>query len=110
MIAIAAALTFLALNSSFHLTIATNDVGSLKALTTGSGFDIDPNPVSNANFTTLSSALTHPATTGSGFQDQFNLDQFDRCVKQKDADLNGKLGLRHVASCYSQVFANKSDP
>lgn len=57
-IAIASALTFLALNSSFHLTIATNDVGSLKALTTGSGFDIDPNPVSNANFTTLSSALT----------------------------------------------------
>jgi uncharacterized integral membrane protein len=41
-IAIAAALTFLALNSFFHLTIATNDVGSLKALTTGSGFDIDP--------------------------------------------------------------------
>jgi hypothetical protein len=37
-IAIAAALTFLALNSFFHLIIATNDVGSLKALTTGSGF------------------------------------------------------------------------
>lgn len=57
-IAIAAALTFLALNNFFHLTIATNDVGSFKALTTGSGFDIDPNPVSNANFTTLISALT----------------------------------------------------
>jgi|tagenome__1003787_1003787.scaffolds.fasta_scaffold15636346_1 hypothetical protein len=38
-IAIAAALTFLALNSFFHLAIATNDAGILNALTTGSGFD-----------------------------------------------------------------------
>jgi hypothetical protein len=65
-IAIAAALTFLALNSFFHLAIATNDAGILNALTTGSGFD------------------TNPATTGSGVQDQFNLDQVDQYVKQKD--------------------------
>jgi hypothetical protein len=38
-IAIAAALSFLALNSFFHLAIAANDVGILNALTTGSGFD-----------------------------------------------------------------------
>ena len=36
-IAIAAALTFLALNSFFHLAIAANDAGILNALTTGSG-------------------------------------------------------------------------
>jgi hypothetical protein len=56
-IAIAAALTFLALNSFFHLAIATNDAGILNALTTGSGFDTNPDPVSNANFTTPSSGL-----------------------------------------------------
>lgn len=75
-IAIAAAITFLAPNSFFHLAIAANDVGILNAL-----------------------------TTGSGVQDQFN-----QCGKQKDADLDGKLGLSDFASCYSQVFANKSDP
>jgi hypothetical protein len=36
-IAIAAALPFLALNSFFHLAIAANDAGILNALTTGSG-------------------------------------------------------------------------
>ena len=110
MIAIAAALTFLGLNSFFHLTIATNDVGSLKVLTTGSGFDIDPNPVSNANFTTLSSALTLILLLQAPAFRINSIDQFDQCVKQKDADLDGKLGLSDFASCYSQVFANKSDP
>jgi hypothetical protein len=86
-IAIAAALTFLALNSFFHLAIATNDAGILNALTTGSGFDTQPTLTRSLTPISLLPALgfnINPATTGSGVQDQFNLDQVDQYVKQKD--------------------------
>ena len=82
-IAIAAALTFLALNISlnsfFHLAIAANDVGNLNALTTGSGFDTSPNPGSNANFATPGAGFNaNSASTGSGIQAQFDLCQAKR--------------------------------
>ena len=120
-IAIAAALIFLILNNFVDLAIAVNDnnVGSLNPnfTTPISNFNTNPNPVSNSNFTTPSSNFnTNPnpvsdkMTKGIGVQDQFNLDQFDQCVMQKDVGLNGKLGLSDVASCYSQIFANKFGP
>ena len=101
-IAIAAALIFLTLNNFVDLAIAVNDnnVGSLNPnfTTPSSNFNTNPNPVSDK------------MTKGIGVQDQFNLDQFDQCVMQKDVGLNGKLGLSDVASCYSQIFANKFGP
>jgi hypothetical protein len=128
-IAIAAALIFLTLNNFVNLAIAVNDndVGSLNPnfTTPSSNFNNSPNPVSNSNFTTPSSnfnnspnpvsntspnPVSNIMTKGVGVQDQFNLDQFDQCVMQKDVGLSGKLGLSDVASCYSQIFANKYGP
>ena len=120
-IAIAAALIFLTLNNFVALALAVNDnnVGSLNPnfTTPSSNFNTNPNPVSNSNFTTPSynfntnpNPVSDKMTKGIGVQDQFNLDQFDQCVMQKDVGLNGKLGLSDVASCYSQIFANKFGP
>ena len=72
-----------------------------------SSFNTNSNPVSNSNYTNPSSSTTKP---GLGVQDQFNLDQFNQCVKQKAVDSNGKLSLSSVAGCYSEIFSNKLVP
>ena len=127
-IAIAAAATSLSVNA--NLAIASKD-DDLKILDTNHGSYnnmISPNPVSNSNYTNPSSSFnTSPVAPSSSFntspnpvfnttkpslsiQDQFNLDQFNQCIKQKTVESNGKLSLSSVAVCYSEIFSNKLLP
>jgi len=125
-IAIATAVTFLSVNvdlaiaakdnyrnildtnpDSNNNVIISNPVSNSNYTNPSSSFNTNSNPVSNSNYTNPSSSTTKP---GLGVQDQFNLDQFNQCVKQKAVDSNGKLSLSSVAGCYSEIFSNKLVP
>ena len=137
-IAIAAAVTFLSVNVDLAMAAKDNDVKILytnpdsnnnmissnpvsnsnytnpsssfntNPVAPSSSFNTNSNPVSNSNYTN-SNAVSSTTKPGLGVQDQFNLDQFNQCVKQKAVDSNGKLSLSSVAGCYSEIF-NKLVP
>ncbi|MBV9667922.1 MAG: hypothetical protein JO327_07300 [Nitrososphaeraceae archaeon] len=127
-IAIAAAVTFLSLNVDLAIASKDNDLKILDTNPDSNNNMISPNPVSNSNYTNPSSSFnTNPVAPSSSFntnpnpvsnttkpslgaQDQFNLDQFNQCVKQKTVDSNGKLSLSSVAVCYGKIFSNKLQP
>ena len=116
-IAIAAAVTFLSLNVDLAIASKDNDLKILDTNPDSNNNMISPNPVSNSNYTNPSSSFnTNPNPISNttkpslGAQDQFNLDQFNQCVKQKTVDSNGKLSLSSVAVCYGKIFSNKLQP
>ena len=135
-IAIAAAITFLSANVDLAIAAKDNDLRILDTnpdsnnnmissnpvynsnyTDPSSSFNTNSNPVYNSNYTNPSSSFNTNSNPGSsttkpglGVQDQFNLDQFNQCVKQKAIDNNGKLSLSSVAGCYSETFSNKLVP
>jgi hypothetical protein len=135
-IAIAAAVTFLSVNvdlaiafkhddlkildtnpGSYNNMISPNPVSNSNYTNPSSSFNTSPNPVSNSNYTNPSSSFnTSPnpvfntTKPSLSIQDQFNLDQFNQCIKQKTVESNGKLSLSGVAVCYSEIFSNKLLP
>ena len=116
-IAIAAAVTFLSVNVDLAIAFKDDDLKILDTNPSSYNNMISPNPVSNSNYTNPSSSFnTSPNPVSNttkpslDIQDQFNLDQFNQCVKQKTVESNGKLSLSGVAVCYSEIFSNKLLP